>query len=86
MKHILINLATGESGIYHTKKDIADIVHLSVLTLNRKHIKSRVIRHKGYLICLDVEEYKATSKIRDNIQKFVSCRNVAFAAKQTRQI
>ena len=64
MKHIVVNLATGQAGIYHTKQDISNLIGISVKTLNRKHIIDQIIRYKGYIICLNVPEYKATSKQR----------------------
>ena len=66
MNHVLINLANGDAGIYHTKKDIADILNVTTITLNRKSKLNTVVRYKGFIICLNVPEYKAISMIRDN--------------------
>jgi hypothetical protein len=64
MKHVLINLATDTAGIYHTKKAIADILSITTKTLIRKGSENSIIRYKGYIICLNVPEYKAISKQR----------------------
>ena len=66
MNHVLINLANGDAGIYHTKKAIADILNITTITLNRKSKLNPVVRYKGFIACLNVPEYKATSKARDN--------------------
>lgn len=64
MKHVLINLANNQTGIYHTKTDICKIVGLSTKSLYRKGLIDQVIRYKGYIICLNVPEYQAISKQR----------------------
>ena len=64
MKHIVVNLATGQAGIYHTKQDISELTGISVKTLNRRSFTDPIIRQKGYMIVFNVSEHQAISKQR----------------------
>ena len=66
MKHLLINLATGEGAIYSAKIDIARRLSVSSTTIWKWQKESNMKRYKGFIICFGVDEVKSTGKRRQS--------------------
>ncbi len=64
MRHVLINLATKKAEVYTSKKDIADKLNVSSVTI-WKWSKGKFKSYKGYQIYFNVDVIKSQSKIRN---------------------